>query len=270
MSLHPFLKFQLLIPITNHVVIAGCVPPRLKTTVIGPLCHARWITFQSRILRLFMSTVSSEILPKLRKLASYIVNVYFPLHMNIKYKSSVIYGPVNLFKEISLIKEHVSSKRDRNLLLDVLQNNAYFAHPHNMLIAKLGDEIFETRKEAVDLLCCVRDSDVDCLTYFSPKINFDADRYDNMCYMSKEEGIWKFLNCSGEYVPITEPPLVRGLDLSFFLNQPFSTDLPCHTQSVERLVKLTTDVSKAVCGRVYQCAEGMLVIKGREEMKGAA
>ncbi|XP_063678545.1 uncharacterized protein LOC134814376 [Bolinopsis microptera] len=41
----------------RHVlaVQTGALPPKLAGTEIGPLCHARWITFQSRILRLFMS-----------------------------------------------------------------------------------------------------------------------------------------------------------------------------------------------------------------------
>ena len=49
---------------------------------------------------------------------------------------------------------------------------------------------------------------------------------------------------SNEY--ITEPPLTIDLDLSNFLVDRFTSDLPCHTQSVERLVKVTTDVSKRV------------------------
>ena len=32
------------------------------------------------------------------------------------------------------------------------------------------------------------------------------------------------------------------MDLSQYLTEPFTSDLPCHTQSVERMVKLTTEV----------------------------
>ena len=66
---------------------------------------------------------------------------------------------------------------------------------------------------------------------------------------------------------ITEPPLTIDLDLSNFLVDRFTSDLPCHTQSVERLVKVTTDVSRRVCGRLNQSAEGMLVVEGRKELR---
>ncbi|XP_063684452.1 uncharacterized protein LOC134818736 [Bolinopsis microptera] len=58
----------------RHVlaVQTGALPPKLAGTEIGPLCHARWITFQSRILRLFMSGgVPGNVMGKLRKLAEF-------------------------------------------------------------------------------------------------------------------------------------------------------------------------------------------------------
>ena len=62
-----------------------------------------------------------------------------------------------------------------------------------------------------------------------------------------------FLNSFSKYEAVAEPPILKGVDLSPYLTEPFTSDLPCHTQSVERMVKLTTEVSKAVCDRVNQC-----------------
>ena len=216
-----------------------------------------------------MSAVPSHLLPKLRKLAGYIVNVYFPLHMDIKYKNSITHGALNLFKEISLIKEHVKSKSDRSILFSVLENNGYFAHPHNVLISMLSDESYEIRKEAVDRINYIRSCENDeiSLQYYLPKLNFNAADYKNLCSMKKVSGKWVFLNRFGDNVLVSEPPLLKGVDLSRHLVQPYTSDLPCHTQSVERMVKLTTEVSKVVCGRVNQCAEGMLVLQGRKESK---
>jgi hypothetical protein len=187
--------------------------------------------------------------------------------MNIKYRSSVIYGALNLFLEISLIKTHVKCRSDQEILFNTLQTNSYFAHPHNVLIAMLGDECFSTRKEAIDRIVRIRNSDIECLNYHFPKVNFNAVKYWELCSMRKEDNVWVFLNSFSKYVAVTEPPILKGVDLSPYLTEPFTSDLPCHTQSVERMVKLTTEVSKAVCGRVNQCAEGMLVLKGREESK---
>ena len=214
------------------------------------------------------SGVPSKFLPKLRKLANYVLNVYFPLHMDIKYKSSIVYGCVNLFKEISLVKKFVKNKAEQGLILNCIQGNSYFAHPHNVLIAMLGDECYSIRKEAIDIIVDIRSCSYDQnLNYFLPKVNFEAVHFRNLCSMSKNDGRWVYLTFLETYEYITEPPLTIDLDLSNFLVDRFTSDLPCHTQSVERLVKITTDVSKRVSGRLNQSAEGMLIVKGRKERR---
>ena len=213
--------------------------------------------------------VPSYLMPKLRKLSTYILNIYFPMHMFIKYRSSLVNGSVNLFKEISLVKKFMKSKSDLDTILGCLQTNSYFAHPHNILIAMLGDDSFELRKEAVDIILDLRrygEESLD-LDYYLPLMNCEAKRYADLCNLSEVNGRWMYKSFSGDLVSVTEPPLTVGLDVREFLTCPFKTELPCHTQSVERLVKLTTDASKRVCGRVNQSAEGMLVLFGRKETK---
>ena len=250
----------------RHVVAVqtGTLSRSLAKTEIGPLCHARWITFQSRILRLFMSAgIAGNLLPKLRKLASYIISIYFPMHMNIKYQSSIVYGAVNLFTEVNLIRKNIRSKSEQNFILSNLQLNCYFAHPHNVLVAMLGDESFALRKEAIDMINDLRTVEASSLEYYLPKLNVNAARYPDLCKMEKVNGRWTYLTFLNSYADITEPPIIKGLDLNDFLASPFVSDLPCHTQSVERLVKVTTESSRSVCGRLNQSAEGMLVVKGR-------
>ncbi|KAL5251758.1 hypothetical protein ACHWQZ_G014793 [Mnemiopsis leidyi] len=254
----------------RHVVAvqSGTLPPELASTEIGPVCHSRWITFQSRILRLFMSSgVLKSVLPKLRKLAIYVLNIYFPMHMNIKYESSIVNGCVNLFKEISLIKKFVKSKAEQEFILCSLQGNSYFAHPHNVLISMLGDESYVIRKMAIDIIQDLRNLHVESqsLDYYLPKVNFNAASYSELCSMIKKDDRWVYLTFMDSLEYITEPPLTKHLDLSNFLLQQFTSDLPCHTQSVERMVKITTEASKKVCGRVNQSTEGMLIVKGRSE-----
>ena len=131
----------------------------------------------------------------------------------------------------------------------------------------LGDDSFELRKEAVDLILELGRYEVESLNldYFLPLMNTEAKRYADLCNFTKVNGRWMYKSFLGDLVCVTEPPLTTGLDVREFLTCPFKTDLPCHTQSVERLVKLTTDVSKRVSGRVNQSAEGMLVLLGRKE-----
>ncbi|KAL5272301.1 hypothetical protein ACHWQZ_G000503 [Mnemiopsis leidyi] len=182
----------------RHVVAVqkGNLTPKLANTEIGPVCQSRWITFQSRILRLYMSNgVARNILPKLRKLALYVLNIYFPLHMNIKYESSIVHGCVNLFKEVSLIKKYVKSKVEQEYILSSLQVNSYFAHPHNVLISMLGDECYVIRKEAIDIIVDIRNLDYgeQSLDYYLPKVNFDAVSYSKLCSMSKMGERWVYL-----------------------------------------------------------------------------
>ena len=246
-----------------QAVCAGKMPPKVARSKIGPLCHARWITIQTRILRVFMSSVNSAHYPKLRKLAKYIIDIYFPLHMDIKYKYSIVYGALHLFNELKLIRECVKGSKDVKLLYDVLRNNCHFAHPHSILLSMLADSSFNTRKRAIDIIHTIRSSEVLSHGYYLPKFNTKAKTYIDMCTMEEIDNKFYYINNFDDYIPITEPPLIRGRNLSLYINSPFKSDLSCHTQAVERAVALTTRVSKTVCGRINQTAEAMLIIEGR-------
>ena len=51
--------------------------------------------------------------------------------------------------------------------------------------------------------------------------------------MSKLDGSWVsvYLNCFGKNVPVTDPSILKGLDtdLSKFVLEPFTSELPCKT-----------------------------------------
>ena len=68
-----------------------------------------------------------------------------------------------------------------------------------------------------------------------PKLNFNADYIHELC-------TWD---------DATEPAITLGVpdeELFKYLETPLSLDVPCHTQSVEREVRLTTESSAAVSG----------------------
>ena len=105
----------------------------------------------------------------------------------------------------------------------------------------LGDERILTRKEAIDWVVRIRSSEIECLNYHFPKLNFNTVKYWELCCMRKEDNVWVFLNSFSKYEAVTEPPILKGVDLSPYLTEPFTSDLPCHTQSVERMAKVTTE-----------------------------
>lgn len=79
-------------------------------------------------------------------------------------------------------------------------------------------------------------------TFKVPALNFDAKDYTDLI-------TWQ--DCK-----ITEPPLTSNLSdetLKEIVKSGLTTcqnikDFPCHTQAVERVIKLVTEASSAVCG----------------------
>lgn len=82
----------------TNAISNGVVPEDLCHTRPGPITHARWLTKASRLLRLYVANENPS--NKLNVLATYIIKVYAPMHFNVKYYSSVIYGSALLFKFI--------------------------------------------------------------------------------------------------------------------------------------------------------------------------
>lgn len=133
----------------------------------------------------------------------------------------------------------------RNIVDRVIQRNAYYAHPENVLICMLNDERKHIRELALRRLLQARQGNKDSLRKFViPKLNFKAEDYTEMIMWAD--------------IKITEPPVTKNMnveDLKTMVtnddpeNQTeYFTHLPCHTQAVERTIKLVTEASLSVCG----------------------
>ena len=79
-----------------------------------------------------------------------------------------------------------------------------------------------------------------------PLIDFSAPNYYKMIQYSGNVRSKKFLiykgpAYKGEQVkrPVTRPPLLEGKDIRAFLVRPFDSEIPCHSQAVERAVATT-------------------------------
>ena len=69
-----FYEWPLICKVCLNLPLSGVFPPEMKSEMMGPLCHSRWFTTASRILRLYVSgTCTLEMLPIF---VNYIVNVY--------------------------------------------------------------------------------------------------------------------------------------------------------------------------------------------------
>ncbi|KAK4875283.1 hypothetical protein RN001_011705 [Aquatica leii] len=153
-------------------------------------------------------------------------------------------------KDLGIITMEASSKIiDRN---PVLQRNGYFGHPENLLLAMLADDRKYIRELGLRriLKCRQAKHNVNLVREFNiPSFNFNADDY--------------FELVSWQSLTITEPPLtvkISDNELQEMISDvPAEIEMlkfPCHSQAVERCVKLVTEASAAVCG--YEARDGFI------------
>ena len=162
-----------------QAVSDGVCPVQVANLKPGHIHHARWLTKASRLLRLYVTKEHPS--QNLKVLATYIMRVYIPLYFTIKYQSSCAYGSVNFFKFI-LYSQYLPANLSK-IVNKVLQDNAYFAHPENILFAMLFDQRPNIRRLACERILMARETaeDFDGIRPFvRPKLNFNCDDYVDM------------------------------------------------------------------------------------------
>ncbi|CAH0562813.1 unnamed protein product [Brassicogethes aeneus] len=206
----------------------------------GKISHSRWLTTANRILRLYISTINPS--ENFQILVEFIMKVYAPMWFKIKSKPFIQDGARHLWDAIRLSRpfpDHV-----KVIVYKVFEGNAYFGHPENILIAMMTDERQHIRQLAVKKILKIRKNLIqsESIRIFKiPKLNFSADDYIDLIDWSQTN--------------ISEPPLTMSMtedDLNKLLQtgEKFQLDkFPCHTQAVERMVKIITDASTTVCGQ---------------------
>jgi len=218
----------------------GIISSSLSARNPGNVSHSRWLTTANRILRLYIST--KEPSQNLKLITEYVIKVYAPSWFEIKSKPSCQHGSNHFFGIIEksrFLPEHI-----KNIIYSALQRNGYFAHPENILISMLADNKQHIRELGLRRILKSREmikGRSQVREFKIPILNFEADTYiDLIDWLSVE---------------ITEPPLTKSIsdhDLKSMISD-VSAEIdilkfPCHTQAVERCIKLVTEASAAVCG----------------------
>lgn len=206
----------------------------------GPICHSRWLTTASRILRLYVSTAQTEsFYDSLSILATFIIRCYAPMWFIIKSRPNIDQGSKHFFELIR--RSRYLPVPLRKVIDKVLETNFFFAHSESVLLSMLGDE--EKKGEAIKMIELIRQvPKKDGIRSFrKPKFQFELissetplTEFPSMIDMSKVE-------------ELNEPPLTLDIPIE---ELPFFTipKYPAHTQSVERFVKLVTEASRQVTG----------------------
>lgn len=208
----------------------------------GNLNHSRWLTTANRILRLYVSDENPS--DNLKTMVTFIIRVYAPMWFTIKVQSSCKDGARHVHQMI--VKSRYLSPKHKKIIDPVIHRNAYFAHPENLLLAMMTDHRPHIRKLGLRRVMkarAVKPSGKIRKFKIPAKLNFDAVEYFDMIDWA--------------VCPISEPPVIKSMT-DAELKELIMTEVtptvsfpkfPCHTQSVERHVKLVTEAAKTVCGQ---------------------
>jgi hypothetical protein len=224
-----------------QAVISGHCPVSLSHRQPGKLVMSRWVTMANRVLRLYVATEQPD--ENLKTVAEFIVRVYAPMWFAVKSKPCCKDGSRHLFQQLK--SSRYLPDRLKAIVDPVIQRNAYFGHPENILLAMLTDERAYIRKRGLRRIILARASKIhsqEVRCFEVPPLNFNAEEYFDM--VDWEECV------------LTEPPVTQSIsdeELQSFVHSCQSAIVefprfPCHTQAVERCVKAVTEASTAVVG----------------------
>ena len=231
------------------VIITGVVPEGFGDQRPGNMCHSRWLTTAARICRVYLSEENPT--EKHQRLVSYIIFVYMPSWLNVHWHSNIRYASSHLLQEIKRVNDNCNEE-EKNVVLPIIQVNGFAGTPEMVILCMLMSDDRNLREEAIMKIVELRKKSPPKLRKrLANKINFNATEINNICSLEDT----------------TEPPITMKLsieEIQSYETHPFELNVPCHTQSVERNVKLTTECAGAVAGAQNQDGYAFNVIAARK------
>lgn len=211
----------------------------------GAMSHSRWLTCANRILRLYVAT-SKPSLP-LKELAMFVMKVYAPTWFSIKVRPSSQYGAIHVFNMIRASR-YLSDKL-KKIIDPVIQRNAYFAHQENLILAMLADERYNIREMAFQSIQRARmlqleKTPMDIRLFRIPEIDFEAQDYSSMIHWDAVQDLEPAMTKH-----IRECELLELIGRDEVVSRLQLQEFPCHTQAVERGVRMVTEAAGSVCGQ---------------------
>lgn len=272
-------------------IVDGDIPLKLANRVIGQEFSARWITFGTRLLRLWVSEkydrLPAEQQENLDTMAYYIVWVYYKVFSNIKFKDTIVDGPLHLFDEVRFAKQLLVGKGkavEFETVKSSIQMNSSMAHPESTLLAMCGEGCDPIRLQGLAFIQEMLDIEKYEKTtsllkkplraFELPYINFEAKNYFELMIIKykpihgskpyfgrvlKQPYFRVFTPNSkarGEkWVKMTIPPLIRSMtpeEIQSLKTKPLEVDYPCHSQTVEHGVALSSKMAERYVRRDHQ------------------
>jgi len=147
---------------------------------------------------------------------------------------------------------------DSKIVIPVLQNNKYFAHPENIIIAAVADDDINVRRQASDKIIEARSKQVlgsvRCFDKDKIHMNWSATSYFEMIDWGKSE--------------ITAPPILSHIsDDELRKNNPIVIEqIPRHSQAVKRAIKDITAASSMAYSHKSRHGMTLQTKKSRTEL----
>ena len=205
------------------------------------LSLSRWLTTGNRFSRVWVGHHGfvGENHRILRLIIIHLAFHYFPGWFRIKCKPTLIDGPRHVFEEMKVVRD-VLPEEIQDVVKRKVEDGAWMAHSEIVLLSLLASDEEEERRFAVKKLIAIRGEseygDTSNRPFTVPKLNWSAKKLEEIIdWSSATESILTAKLSKDE---------IRG-----FLDHPFTMKAyPCHTQSVERLVKEVSVASAQVFG----------------------
>ena len=199
----------------------------------GVMTNARWQNTQSRVLRVYMSTVSPT--EAQRRMTSFIIYVYVPTFLEVRQRNLLLEGPRHLLSMITRVKD-TCTQDEVDVLTPHIQFNGYCGQYEVVLASLLASKDKVERKLALDIIKPLRVKEKrlkrkTVRKVKTPQLNLEATTLSQMVDIHN--------------APFSPPILFHYTDeeLEQFLLEPYSEPgLPCTTTAVERGVKMTTHI----------------------------
>lgn len=235
-----------------YAVKSGECSENLANRSPGKLNLSRWTTTANRILRHYMSKEKPSINVKI--LANYVMRVYIPFWFKVKTEKSIKDGARHIHYFIELTR--YLDKKYLDVIDSTIARNAFFAHPESVLLSMITDKRRNIREDAINKILKARSecNNQGIVRRFQvPTLNFQASDYTDMVDLGS----------------VTSPPALSHISSEELL---LSVDnihwdfnnFPNHTQAVERIIKLVTDVSSKHFG--FENRDGAIrsILKSRQ------
>ena len=232
-----------------RAVSTGDLTTKVAQQVPGKIDHARWLTLSIRVLILYTRTEHPS--PGLIRIVLHIVRVYAPMWFLIKSQPKFTNGPQHLFKLMQLVN-NISSQADKEVAKVAVQRNAYFADPATVLTAMLESEEKTEREFAVRALAEFR-----AKPFKKPRLKLlRGIRKATVPTLNWGASKWTEI-IDWDTIKLAQEPRILARLTAEQLEEAISVPLefpnfPCHSQSVERTVKIVSEVTQQVFGEESQ------------------